>query len=272
MARVLGKAGRYVSSQAEKKYRQMFAVTFIGLGVTAWISGLLFGVYFNRQNWSLITLVSLLALILALLLAAWASRKIDEIAKDRRDFLRGEAGEITLAWNLETLPESYYIVNDLNTGSGNLDSVVIGPTGVFALDAKNWRGVVASDGKGEILLNGRFDKAHVKQLVGRVMGIRDRVKALAPEVDPFIQAVFVFTAARVEAPWRSTGMAHCIRDDQLYDYTVDRKAGKRLSTKEVKMIARAFAALARMDPEFVKHEPTVNDAVKLTAQLTPVRP
>ena len=271
MARVLGKAGRYVSQQAEVKYRQMFAVTLGGLGVTAWISGLLFGIYFNRQNWSLITVVSVLALVVALLLRSWAYRRIDELAKERREFLRGESGEVSLAWKLETLPEGYYVINDLNTACGNLDSVVIGHTGVFALDAKNWRGIISSDGNGEILLNGRFDRAHIKQFVGRVMGIRERVIALAPEVDPFIQTVFVFTAARVEAPWGSTGMVHCIRDDQLHDYIVERKATKRLTTKEVKTIARAFAALARMDPDFVRHE-RVDKPKDATAPLVPVQP
>lgn len=157
--------------------------------MTAWISGLLFGVYFNRQNWSLITVMSVLALSIALLLRAWAFRRIEELAKERRVFLRGETGEISLAWKLEILPEGYYIVHDLKTDCGNLDSVVIGPTGVFALDAKNWRGVVTADGKGEILLNGRLDRAQVKQLVGRVMGIRERVRALATDVDRFFQAV-----------------------------------------------------------------------------------
>jgi hypothetical protein len=254
MARVLGKAGRYVSQQAEKKYRQMLTVTLFGLGVTGWISGLMFGVYFNRQNWSLITLVNVLALAIALLLRSWAFRRIDELAKERREFLRGEAGEISLAWKLESLPDGFYVVNDLKTECGNLDSVVIGPTGVFALDAKNWRGIVAADGNGELMLNGRNDRAHIKPFVGRVMGIRERVKALAPEVESFFQSVFVFTAARVEAPWSSTGNVHCIRDEQLHDYIVERKGGKRLSTKEVKTVARAFAALARMDPDFLKHE------------------
>lgn len=260
MARVLGKAGRYVSEQAEKKYRQMLAVTLCGLGVTCWMSGFLFGVYFNRQNWSLITLVNVLALCIVLLLRSWAFRRMDELAKERREFLRGESGEISLASKLEALPEGFYVVNDLKTDCGNLDSVVIGPTGVFALDAKNWRGIVAPDGSGEILLNGRSDRAHVKPFLGRVMGIRDRVRALAPEVEPFIQAVFVFTSARVEAAWGSTGMVHCIRDEQLHDYIVERKAPTRLGIKEVKTIARAFAALARMDPDFARREQTVKNA------------
>ena len=129
-----------------------------------------------------------------------------------------------------------------------MDHVVIGPTGVFALDTKNWRGVVSADGKGEVLINGRFEKPYIRQFVGRVMGIKDRVKALAPGVDPYIQAVFVFTSARVDANWGTTGNVHCIRDDQLHDYIVESKKGKRLTPKEV--IARAFAALARMDPHF----------------------
>jgi hypothetical protein len=50
--------------------------------------------------------------------------------------------------------------------------------------------------------------------------------------------------------WGTTGNAYCIRDDQLFDYIVESKKGKKLNTKEVKAIARAFAALARMDPHF----------------------
>jgi hypothetical protein len=80
--------------------------------------------------------------------------------------------------------------------------------------------------------------------------MKDRLKALAPGMDPYIQAVFVFTSARVEAKWGATGAVHCVRDEQLYDYIVGGKRGRKLSPKEAKTIAQAFSALARMDEAF----------------------
>jgi hypothetical protein len=250
MARVLGEAGHYVSEEADKKSREMFGAVFAAIGVLGWISGFLFWFLFQKKLWWVSLLINGIALAAALALRWWAYRRMDKLAKERKDLLRGATGEVAVGYKLANFPESFYVVNDLKTEAGNLDHVVIGPTGVFALDAKSWRGIVSADGKGELLLNGRFDKPYIRQFVGRIMGIRDRVKVLAPEMDVFIKAVFVFTSARVEANWGTTGNVHCIRDDQAYDYIVEDKKGKKLTTKEVKTIARAFAALARMDPHF----------------------
>src|SRR6185436_4270109 len=121
------------------------------------------------------------------------------------------------------------------------DHVVVGSTGVFLLDAKNWRGVVAADGKGELLCNGQAtDKQLVRQFVGRIMGIKEKVRTLAPGLDPYFQPVFVFTSARVEAKWGTTGTVHCIRDDQLQGYIVEKEFGKKLKAQEVERIAQAF--------------------------------
>jgi hypothetical protein len=84
----------------------------------------------------------------------------------------------------------------------------------------------------------------VRQFVGRVMGIKDKVKALAPGLDPYFKTVFVFTSARVDANWGTTGNLHCIRDDQLFKYIVEDKMGKGLTKDEVNTIAQAFLGLA----------------------------
>ena len=254
MARVLGEAGRYVSQEADKKLREMLVSVLIVIALLAWISGYLFGSVGQKRLWWVGLVTNVLAVVAVLVLRWWAYKRMDELAKERKDFLRGATGEVVVGYKLADFPDGFYVVNDLKTEAGNLDHVVIGPTGVFALDAKNWRGVVAADGKGELLLNGRFEKPYTRQFVGRVMGIKDRVKALAHGPDPYIQAVFVFTSARVDANWGTTGNVHCIRDDQLYDYIVESKKGKKLTTKEVKTIARAFAALARMDPGFSENQ------------------
>jgi hypothetical protein len=152
---------------------------------------------------------------------------------------------------LEGLPVEFCVINDLKTPFGNLDHVVVGRTGVFILETKNWRGVVSADGKGELLHNSRpTDKPTVRQFVGRMLGVRDKVKTLVPDVDPYYEAVFVFPSARVDAKWGTTGKVNCIRDDQLFDYIVEKDFGKGLKPDEVERIAQAFLGLAVMEKEF----------------------
>ncbi len=83
-----------------------------------------------------------------------------------------------------------------------------------------------------------------------MMGMKDRVKALAPGLDPFFQALFVFTSARVDARWGTTGNVNCIRDDQLFDHIVENQRSQKLTKQEVDTIAQAFLGLAHMDADF----------------------
>ena len=138
----------------------MLAAAFLALGLMSWIAGLLTGLL-SRKSLLAGPLISLAAVAAILALARWVFRRRDELAKERADFLRGAQGEISVGYKLSSFPEGFYVINDLKTESGNLDHVVIGLTGVFALDTKNWRGIVAADGSGELLLNGRFEKAHI---------------------------------------------------------------------------------------------------------------
>jgi hypothetical protein len=56
---------------------------------------------------------------------------------------RGAQGEVEVARALESLPEGWFVLHDLawpGRPRANLDHVVIGPGGVFVVDAKNWSG------------------------------------------------------------------------------------------------------------------------------------
>lgn len=130
---------------------------------------------------------------------------------------------------------------------------MVGPTGVFVLDAKNWRGVVQADGKGELLLNGKpTAKADIRRYVGRIMGVKEKVRSLPGGAEFYFQGVFVFTAARVEAAWGKTGNVHCLREDQLRDYIVEKEFGRRLKSEKVELVAQAFLGLAYMDRGFAE--------------------
>ncbi len=90
-------------------------------------------------------------------------------------------------------------------------------------------------------------KPEIKNLTRRIMSIKEKIIVLSA-LDPYVQGVFAFPSAYVEAKWGSTGHVHCLRDEQLYDYIVENK--KRLDKKEIEAISLAFRALARMDKDF----------------------
>ncbi|HWQ91026.1 MAG TPA: nuclease-related domain-containing protein [Clostridia bacterium] len=248
MAQVFGTAGGYVEAEAVRRRRRLLSLALAGIGALGVLWGLTVGLALPRGQLSVWFVLgnSGVALLGIAAIGKWTLPKLDEIERGRLSMKRGAQGEGCVAAELERLPAAFRVFHDVPTPSGNLDHVVVGPTGVFVLDAKNWRGIVSPDGKGELLLNGKaLDKAYVRQFVGRVMGVREQVKVLAPGMDPYFKAVFVFTAAKVDAGWGKTGSAHCMREDQLIDYITEAKAGNRIDLWVVKMISQAFASLVQ---------------------------
>lgn len=255
MAKVLGESGRYVSQQAVKRRREIVIYVCSLIGILGAIAGICIAnaIHLNAFPVWVNSTIPIVSFVAILLLSKWGDRKLDTLDKQRTSMERGSIGENLVGNILNSLPDGFYVINGVAAEYGDLDHVVVGPTGVFVLDSKNWRGVVSSDGNGELLLNGQAtDKPYVRRFVGRMLGVREKVMTLAPDVDCFYQALFVFTAARVEAKWGATGNVHCIRDDQLHNYVVEKDFGKRLKPEEVQRVAQAFLGLAHMDQEFTR--------------------
>jgi hypothetical protein len=66
-----------------------------------------------------------------------------------RIYSGGLQGERNVADHLSrSLSDDYYLINDLylQGGGGDIDHVVLGPTGVFVLETKNWSGTVTCNG------------------------------------------------------------------------------------------------------------------------------
>lgn len=258
MAKVLGESGRYVSQQAVRNRERILIIAFLVIGLLGVIEGLVLSSFvpFGQFPSLIRVFISLGALTGIFAVYRWGSQKFNKLEKARVAMMRGATGETAVGGKLGDFPDEFCVINDLTTPFGNLDHVVIGPTGVFVLDTKNWRGIVSADGKGELLLNDQpTDKPLIRQFVARMLGIRDKVRTLAADLDPFYQAVFVFTAARVQAKWGTTGTVHCMTDDQLRDYIVEKDFGKRLTPEQVKTVAQAFLGLAHMDREFAQDKP-----------------
>jgi hypothetical protein len=272
MARVLGQGGRYPGQEARKKEHTLLIVGCLAIGLLSWISGFITASALQGRRMLLGAGINGIGLLATFAIYFWFDRRLDVLAKQRQNYRQGEAGEIAIANELQKLPETYFVIHGLKTPTGDVDHIVVGPTGIFALDTKNWKGTVAADKSGELLINGaRTDKPSVRQFVARVMEVREKVKSLCENIDPFIKAVFVFTSARVDANWGSTGALHCIRNELLNDYILNNKPlGGTLSRTDTKAIARALKALVEMDPEqgTVAH-PATQAALAVVPSHTP---
>lgn len=258
MANILGKAGRFASDEAGRLRAHTLIIGFVMIGMLGVLEGMTLSSLWSKLNppaWLTVTVQwGIIALVTIAILWGW--RKMDALETNRRKWQRGADGESVVGKLIAKFPDTYYVINDINTGAGNLDHVVVGPTGVFVLDAKNWRGMVQADGTGELLLNGRrTDKAYIRQFEGRLMGMRARVCELSPGTDDFFRGVFVFTAASVDRIWGKTRQIHCMKEDQLWGYIVENKREKTLTKEAVGKIAQAFLELAQREKDFTDQAP-----------------
>lgn len=246
MAKVTGKPARYVSDQSIRGFQKQLAAIFLIFSGLAFSLGYALGL--NKQPYSLIVVGILIA---ALPITYRSMKRISEkLERDRLNFRKGATGEAQIGYVLDAFPDEYRVVHDLATSFGNIDHVVIGPSGVYIVDTKNWKGVVASDGSGELLLNGKpTQKPEVKNLSRAIMNVKDKIKTLSG-LGPYITGILAFPSAHVDARWGTTGHVYCLRDEQLYEYIVENKRGKGLTKKEIESITQAFVAFAAMDRDF----------------------
>lgn len=69
--------------------------------------------------------------------------------RDWRNWKKGIEGEKEVASFLRSLDDSFRVLHGLiiDPDYGDIDHLVIGPSGIFALETKNWTGKVEHDGK-----------------------------------------------------------------------------------------------------------------------------
>jgi hypothetical protein len=107
---------------------------------------------------------------------------------------RGILGEEAVADALAGLPSSYSVLHGVSTGHGDVDHVVIGPTGVFALETKAWQGKFYRR-RGQLYCNGKPAEHVLRQARGAAGQVRQLL--LAAGIDEWVEAVVVAARASV---------------------------------------------------------------------------
>ena len=117
-------------------------------------------------------------------------------------YFKGARGEEKVSGILATLPDSYHVFNDFAAGGRHVDHVVVGPSGVFAVETKCWRGKVTVE-DGHILLDGQLpDRPPLKQVLNEAALVRSTLAAAGwnGQVSPvlvFASDTFVARSANI---------------------------------------------------------------------------
>ncbi len=248
MAKIIGETGCPAEKQMLRGFRRMFIISLLGIGVMSLAVGYVFCLAFHDGVMS-----PWLAAAEAAFLAGaggwiggWVLRNASRNEDERAQLRKGMLGEAAVGLILEGLPDSYTVFNDSGRRGGCIDHIVVGPTGIFAIDTKNWRGVITPDGRGELLCNGRSTgRSEVAGLLRSMASLREKINVLTHRED-FIQGMIAFPLARVEARWGTTRNVHCVTDDRVLDYILHYNFSRRLKDPEIELIVRAFHAIAGM--------------------------
>lgn len=252
MATIHGQAGENAFRKGLTKQQDVLAALVLFGFLVSLVIGALWGLSFSK-HWQLQWL-SVAGILLVGGSFFVLRKKIDRNLEDRlraaRAWRRGAMGERVIADVLESeLPDGFHVFNDVRLPgrTANIDHLVVGPSGVFVLDTKNWRGTVgwAEDGK-TLLWNGEPDKKNsAKSVLSDALDVRDKLRALLNR-DVFVKAVLVFPLAKV-FPKLDTPV-ELQQDDYLIDHRlkyIDKRSS--LSEKEVKEIVKVLMPLFRND-------------------------
>jgi hypothetical protein len=123
-----------------------------------------------------------------------AKRRGEKYLSDSGDFKRGRTAEYEICEYLQQLlPNEYFIFRNIRLGkfSGDIDLIILGPTGILAIDVKSHCGEITFDGE-NLLGNGReFEKNILGQILKNVYDLRDFLK-LKTGKEYFINPAIVF--------------------------------------------------------------------------------
>jgi Nuclease-related domain len=151
---------------------------------------------------------------------------------------KGHRGEVAMADCLSELPARYRVHHGIDIGRGNVDHVVIGPTGIFAIETKNWQGHLAIQ-HGQLTNDGYDAETLVTQALAEAMAIRDRLRA-AGMADQWVEAVAASVQGNVEGGQIQTRNVTVLPAASVVPFMLHRRM--RLSAREIE---RAEAAIMR---------------------------
>lgn len=155
-----------------------------------------------------------------------------------RRLVRGEKGELHVAEILEDLrPFGYRAFHDLVRDGFNIDHVIVGPAGVFAVETKSRSGrgeITFKNGEGLFVAGFAEEKDSLKQARANAAEVNRLIKETC-QMDVWVKPVVVFVGEwRVKNDWQTTD-TRVFTADKLVPHIVNQQP--RLKQSEIHLIA-----------------------------------
>jgi len=156
-----------------------------------------------------------------------------------RSYQLGFAGEKQVTGALSSaLSNDYSLINDVQLVAGkgsNIDHIVLGPTGIFVLETKNYSGKIACYGDSWKGI-GRSPSVQARINASRVVKVI-KASGIFTSKLPWIQAVVVFANKNVELDVRwPPSRVEVLKIDELPNYII--REPRRLSAQEVELVSK----------------------------------
>lgn len=191
MAKIHGDKSLYLIKE-EKKARILFWLSFFFVVISSLFYLPLSFIY--RGNHLISFLILVVFWVIGILLFVFAKKKTRQVL----DYFRGIKSEYAISYELRKLPNDYHLLQSLMIGKyGNIDFVVVGPTGVFAIEVKSKKLTIDYYGNE---LSGSADllKKFMSQTMRGALSISEELKAnnLKVFVEPVLVSVNKFSKIR----------------------------------------------------------------------------
>ncbi len=244
MPKIFGNPGNYALAESRRKSLRFFFIIIIAIAIICYLAGIATGLSLDHDV-SLSMLAFILPMTFVFLARKRITRILDELQASGIAFRRGAEGEAITADALTDLPDTYSVFHDVTHPSinGNIDHIVVGPTGVFTLETKDWRGGVTLSGQGTLTVDGKHDHTRdAKAILGRSRELKVKIEALS-NISIFVQAVMVFPKASVDVLPETRSPLAVHRLDRLGDYLTKPAPARQLTPQQVDTITRDLQAL-----------------------------
>ncbi|MDR3642655.1 MAG: nuclease-related domain-containing protein [Candidatus Doudnabacteria bacterium] len=184
MAKFYGRNSRYLIWGDLKNY--IYAVGLVlSVLVIVWA--------FLKSSWVLAAPFA--ALIGIFILVRLADPLLMHFRRKSDKYYRGFAGEVAIKQVLKELSDDYIVFQDLKFPGlrGNIDFVVMGPTGIFTLEVKSHYGEIGFNGR-DLTLNGRLfpEQNILKQGYAEALRLKNYIRDSAGR-EVYIIPVIVFS-------------------------------------------------------------------------------
>lgn len=246
MAQTHGKAGTTTYQKGDRLVQRTFAPIFV-TGVLTYLF-FHFGAKF-RAIPSVVRIFFLGGLFL------YCIERVYHLEVVANRYYNGAGGERLVGSILARLPDEFHVFNSLSFYAGDVDHVVVGPTGVFVIETKNYAGTITCR-EGHLCRNGdTLQRDFVRQVSSETMYVKGR---LQPQSPCHVRSLVVFTKARVRVHTAVDGVrivpvallgeailnrAPCLSEEEIATYAA-RLAGVSYQSAESSQTSETVSAAA----------------------------